>query len=90
MAFTPEGERLIGDGAKNQLTTNPENTIFDAKRLIGRTWDDKSVQKDLEFFPFQVIEKNKKPHVRVNVKGEHKTFAAEEISAMVLSKMRVR
>ncbi|CAH3041984.1 unnamed protein product [Porites lobata] len=88
VAFTPEGERLIGDGAKNQLTTNPENTIFDAKRLIGRTWDDKSVQKDLEFFPFQVIEKNKKPHVRVNVKGEHKTFAAEEISAMVLSKMR--
>ena len=90
VAFTPEGERLIGDGAKNQLTTNPENTIFDAKRLIGRTWDDKSVQKDLEFFPFQVIEKNKKPHVRVNVKGEHKTFAAEEISAMVLSKMKVR
>lgn len=88
VAFTPEGERLIGDGAKNQLTTNPENTIFDAKRLIGRTWDDKSVQKDLEFFPFQVIEKNKKPHVRVNVKGEHKTFAAEEISAMVLSKMK--
>lgn len=88
VAFTPEGERLIGDGAKNQLTTNPENTIFDAKRLIGRTWDDKSVQKDLEFFPFQLIEKNKKPHVRVNVKGEHKTFAAEEISAMVLSKMK--
>lgn len=88
VAFTPEGERLIGDGAKNQLTTNPENTVFDAKRLIGRTWDDKSVQKDLEFFPFQVIEKNKKPHVRVNVKGEHKTFAAEEISAMVLSKMK--
>ncbi|KAM7447128.1 Endoplasmic reticulum chaperone BiP [Porites harrisoni] len=88
VAFTPEGERLIGDGAKNQLTTNPENTVFDAKRLIGRTWDDKSVQKDLEFFPFKVIEKNKKPHVRVNVKGEHKTFAAEEISAMVLSKMK--
>ena len=81
---------MIGDGAKNQLTTNPENTIFDAKRLIGRTWDDKSVQKDLEFFPFQVIEKNKKPHVRVKVKGERKTFAAEEISAMVLSKMKVR
>lgn len=79
---------MIGDGAKNQLTTNPENTVFDAKRLIGRTWDDKSVQKDLEFFPFKVIEKNKKPHVRVNVKGEHKTFAAEEISAMVLSKMK--
>ena len=68
VAFTPEGERLIGDGAKNQLTTNPENTIFDAKRLIGRTWDDKSVQHDLAYFPFKVIEKNKKPHVRVSVK----------------------
>jgi len=90
VAFTSEGERLIGDAAKNQLTTNPENTIFDAKRLIGRAWDEKSVQSDLKFFPFKVIEKNKKPHVRVEVKGEKKTFAAEEISAMVLSKMRVR
>lgn len=89
MAFTPEGERLIGDGAKNQLTTNPENTVFDAKRMIGRTWDDKSVQSDIKYFPFKVIEKNKKPHVRIDVKGEQKTFAAEEISAMVLSKMKV-
>lgn len=89
VAFTPEGERLIGDGAKNQLTTNPENTIFDAKRLIGRTWDDKSVKHDLTYFPFTVIEKNQKPHVQVNVKGEKKTFAAEEISAMVLGKMKV-
>ncbi|XP_068694591.1 endoplasmic reticulum chaperone BiP-like [Montipora foliosa] len=88
VAFTPEGERLIGDGAKNQLTTNPENTVFDAKRLIGRTWDDKSVQHDLTYFPFKVIEKNKKPHIQVNVKGEKKTFAAEEISAMVLVKMK--
>ena len=90
MAFTSEGERLVGDEAKNQLTTNPENTIFDAKRLIGRTWDDKSVLSDLKYFPFQVIEKNKKTHVRVDVKGAKKTFAAEEISAMVLSKMKVR
>lgn len=89
VAFTPEGERLIGDGAKNQLTTNPENTIFDAKRLIGRTWDDKSVKHDLTYFPFTVIEKNQKPHVQVTVKGEKKTFAAEEISAMVLGKMKV-
>ena len=89
VAFTPEGERLIGDGAKNQLTTNPENTIFDAKRLIGRTWDDKAVQHDLTYFPFKVVEKNKKPHVQVTVQGEKKTFAAEEISAMVLTKMKV-
>lgn len=90
VAFTPENERLIGDGAKNQLTTNPENTVFDAKRLIGRTWDDKAVQGDIKFFPFKVIEKNKKPHIQISVKGEQKTFAAEEISAMVLTKMKVR
>ena len=90
VAFTPEGERLIGDGAKNQLTSNPENTVFDAKRLIGRTWDDKSVQHDLKYLPFKLVNKNNKPHVQVNVKGDAKTFAAEEISAMVLTKMKVR
>ena len=89
VAFTPEGERLIGDAAKNQLTANPTNTVFDAKRLIGREWGDKSVQHDIKYFPFKVIEKSKKPHVVVDVKGEKKSFAAEEISAMVLSKMRV-
>lgn len=90
VAFTPDGERLIGDSAKNQLTSNPENTIFDAKRLIGRDWDDKAVQSDLKYFPFKVIEKSKKPHIKVEVKeGETKTFAAEEISAMVLNKMKV-
>jgi len=55
VAFTADGERLIGDAAKNQLTTNPENTIFDAKRLIGRDWTDKSVQHDLKYFPFKVM-----------------------------------
>lgn len=54
VAFTREGERLIGDAAKNQLTSNPENTVFDAKRLIGRTWGDSSVQQDLKYFPFKV------------------------------------
>ncbi|GIY95871.1 endoplasmic reticulum chaperone BiP [Caerostris extrusa] len=57
VAFTAEGERLIGDAAKNQLTTNPENTIFDAKRLIGRDWNEQTVQRDVKFFPFKVIEK---------------------------------
>ena len=90
VAFTPEGERLIGDAAKNQLTTNPENTIYDAKRMIGRTWDDSAVQQDIKTFPFITRNKNKKPHVEVNVKGEAKLFAAEEISAMVLIKMKVR
>jgi len=89
VAFTAEGERLIGDAAKNQLTSNPENTIFDAKRLIGREWSDKSVQHDMKYFPFKLLEKSKKPHIQVNVKeGEKKTFAAEEISAMVLNKMK--
>jgi len=54
VAFTKEGERLIGDAAKNQLTTNPENTVFDAKRLIGRDWSDVNVQHDVKFFPFKV------------------------------------
>ncbi|XP_071489455.1 endoplasmic reticulum chaperone BiP-like [Diadema antillarum] len=88
VAFTADGERLIGDAAKNQLTSNPENTVFDAKRMIGRTWDDKSVQHDLKYFPFKVENKNGKPHVRVSVGGTGKLFAAEEISAMVLTKMK--
>lgn len=54
VAFTPDGERLIGDAAKNQLTINPENTVFDAKRLIGREWTDTAVQHDIKFFPFKV------------------------------------
>lgn len=54
VAFTSEGERLIGDAAKNQLTSNPENTVFDAKRLIGRNWGDSSVQQDIKYFPFKV------------------------------------
>lgn len=88
VAFTGEGERLIGDAAKNQLTTNPTNTIFDAKRMIGRNWDDPAVQKDIKYWPFTVKQKNKKPHVEVAVKGEKKVFAAEEVSAMVLGKMK--
>lgn len=88
VAFTAEGERLIGDAAKNQLTTNPENTVFDAKRLIGREWTDATVQADIKFFPFKVIEKNSKPHVVVKTGQGDKTFAPEEISAMVLGKMK--
>lgn len=89
VAFTGEGERLIGDAAKNQLTSNPENTIFDAKRLIGRTWDDPSVKSDMKYWPFRVQEKNSKPHVLARVKDEDQLFAPEEISAMVLTKMKV-
>lgn len=88
VAFTPEGERLIGDAAKNQLTTNPENTVFDIKRLIGRKWDDASVQADIKHWPFKVVNKNTRPHVEVQVGEETKTFTPEEISAMVLTKMK--
>jgi len=88
VAFTADNERLIGDAAKNQLTTNPENTVFDAKRLIGREFNDKNVQADAKNFPFKVINKSNKPQVEVTVGGETKSFAPEEISAMVLSKMK--
>merc|ERR1711970_149742 len=73
---------------KNQLTTNPENTVFDAKRMIGRDWSDKAVQNDIKFYPFKVVEKNSKPNVRVETSQGVKTFAPEEISAMVLGKMK--
>merc|ERR1712055_208688 len=88
IAFTADGERLVGDAAKNQLTTNPENTVFDAKRLIGREFTDKTVQADIKFFPFKLVEKNTKPHIRVETSQGEKTFAPEEISAMVLTKMK--
>ena len=85
VAFTSDGERLIGDAAKNQLTSNPENTVFDAKRLIGREFKDPTIQGDMKYWPFKVVEKNGKPHIKI---GEDKLFAPEEISAMVLSKMK--
>ncbi|KAJ8985670.1 hypothetical protein NQ317_015167 [Molorchus minor] len=88
VAFTADGERLIGDAAKNQLTTNPENTVFDAKRLIGRDFSDPTVQHDIKLFPFKVIEKNSKPHIQVETSQGTKLFAPEEISAMVLGKMK--
>jgi len=88
VAFTSEGERLIGDSAKNQLTTNPTNTVFDAKRLIGRTWSDPAVQSDKKFFPFSVVESKSKPAIKVNTGSGDKTFTPEEISAMVLGKMK--
>jgi len=88
VAFTADGERLIGDAAKNQLTSNPENTVFDAKRLIGREFKDASVQADMKYWPFQVVEKSSKPHISVQSGAEPKLFAPEEISAMVLTKMK--
>ncbi|CAM4846804.1 unnamed protein product [Rotaria magnacalcarata] len=88
VAFTAEGERLIGDAAKNQLTSNPENTIFDVKRLIGREFKDPAVQADIKHFPFNVVDRRSKPTISINVGSEQKFFEPEEISAMILGKMR--
>lgn len=88
VAFT-DTERLIGDAAKNQVAINPTNTIFDAKRLIGRHFSDSSVQSDMKHFSFNVIKKDgDKPFCQVQYKGDTKEFSPEEISAMVLTKMK--
>ncbi|XP_015903845.1 heat shock protein 70 B2 [Parasteatoda tepidariorum] len=87
VAFT-ETERLIGDGAKAQVAMNPENTIFDAKRLVGRNFDDPKIQQDMKHWPFKVVNESGKPKISAEVKGERKLFNPEEISAMVLTKMK--
>lgn len=88
VAFSKDDERLIGDAAKNQAAQNPENTIFDAKRLIGRKWGEADVKKDIKHFPFKLVEKKGKPAIQVTVHGKPKVFTPEEISAMVLQKMK--
>ena len=86
VAFT-DAERLVGDAAKNQAAMNPINTVFDAKRLIGRKFEDPIVQADMKLWPFKVMKGvASKPMIQVDYKGETKQFAAEEISAMVLQK----
>jgi len=88
VAWDTSGERLIGDAAKNQATVNPENTVFDVKRLIGRKYSDKTVQADKKLLPYKIAAKDDKPVIQVDVKGEMKTFAPEEVSAFILGKMR--
>ncbi|KAG0657616.1 70-kilodalton heat shock protein [Rhodotorula mucilaginosa] len=87
VAFT-DTERLIGDAAKNQVAMNPHNTVFDAKRLIGRKFGDAEVQADMKHWPFKIIDKATKPIIQVEYKGETKEFTPEEISSMVLLKMK--
>ncbi|KIV99487.1 hsp75-like protein [Verruconis gallopava] len=87
VSFTPE-ERLIGEAAKNQAAMNPANTIFDVKRLIGRRFDDETVKKDIESWPFKVVDKDGNPFVQVEYLNETKTFSPQEISAMILGKMK--
>merc|ERR1712159_247627 len=87
VAFDDE-ERFIGDAAKNQAAINPTNTVFDVKRLIGRKFSDDTVQKDIKLLPYEIKSKDGKPYVNVDVKGEMKMYAPEEISAMILGKMK--
>lgn len=92
VAFTDE-EILVGESAKNQAPLNPSNTVFDAKRLIGRKFSDLHVQKNLKHFPFKVVSgtsggESDKPLIRVQYKGKEKDYTPEEISAIVLKKMK--
>lgn len=88
VSFTDE-EKLVGDAAKSQSTMNPKNTVYDAKRLIGRKFDDPSVQADNKLWSFNVTgDKDNKPLVNVNYKGEDKQFHAEQISAMVIQRLK--
>ena len=87
VSFTEE-ERIIGDGAKNSASSNPSNTVFDAKRLIGKNFSDPTVQSDMKHFSYDVINKAGKPFIKVQFKNEEKVFSPEEISSMVLIKMK--
>ena len=87
VSFTND-ERLIGDSAKSMVSSNPSNTVFDAKRLIGQKFNDSKVQEDMKHFTYKVVNKETKPYIEVDFKGETKVFSPEEISAMVLTKMK--
>lgn len=88
VAFT-DTERLIGDAAKNQVSSNPKNTVFDAKRLIGRKFTDQQVQADSKLLSYNIkADEQNKPHIEIEFKGDIKKFSPEEISAMILTKMK--
>merc|ERR1711988_1881343 len=87
VAFT-ESDRLTGDAAKNQATVNPANTVYDAKRLIGRKYSENTVQHDKKLLPYDIADKGGKPYIGVQFKGEKKQYSPEEISSMVFTKMK--
>ncbi|KAI1211384.1 78 KDA glucose-regulated protein-like protein precursor [Annulohypoxylon truncatum] len=87
VAFT-EDERLVGDAAKQQAASNPRNTVYDVKRFIGRKWAEKEVQNDLKHFPYKVVDQDGKPVIQVDFQGSAKKFTPEEISAVILGKMK--
>ncbi len=89
VAWTSDGQKIVGDAAKNQAATNPTNTVFDVKRLIGRKFSDSSVQKDAKLFPYKLVKgSSDKPTVEIEVNNDKKQFAPEEVSAMVLRRMK--
>jgi len=81
-------ERLVGESAKNQFSRNPNNTVYDAKRLMGRLYSDKELQTDMTKSSYKVVDNNGRPNVNVSFKGENKMFSPEEISSMILSKLK--
>jgi L1 cell adhesion molecule like protein len=83
-----DSERLIGLAAKNVVSSNPTNTVYDAKRMIGREYNDEKIQEDIKHYSFKVVNQHNKPKISVNYKGEQKEFTPEEISSMVLTKMK--
>jgi len=89
VAFLDSGERLVGEAAKNLMSSQPKQVIYDAKRLIGRGFDDRSVQRDKRTFPFRVIDRAGRPHIEVDrAGGKRNVLAPEEVSALVLAKMK--
>ncbi|OMJ81976.1 hypothetical protein SteCoe_17463 [Stentor coeruleus] len=88
VAYTEDGERLVGESAKNQAAINPTNTAYSVKRLIGRKYNEDTVQHDKKLLPYDIINKDGKPYIRLSVGGDRRDFAPEEISSMVLGKMR--
>ena len=87
VAFTDE-ERLVGEAAKNQAALNPKRTIYSVKRLIGRRYNDKEVQMDKKLLPYDIIDKDGKPYIQDETKAGKKIYSPEEISSMVLTKMK--
>lgn len=87
ISFTDE-ERLVGSAAKNAAASNPTNTVYDAKRFIGRNFDDPKLQENLHHYSFNIVDRNNKPKFQVNYKGEEKEFTPEEISGMLLAKLK--
>merc|ERR1719498_1706376 len=87
VAFTDD-EKLVGEAAKNQASGNPLRTVYVVKRLVGRNFDDKEVQRDMKYVPYKIVSKKGKPYVKIETTAGEKQLSPEEISAMILVKMK--